>query len=111
MRGLRSARVRGVDGGTVRAAFKVTKLRLPANLVVTPGGAVVTFGLDAAAPNVAVERLAGAWRVEPRDGGGCRAGQDKRAKFPTSKAPFSAVFHSFRLIFRRAIISWNGLEA
>ena len=24
---------------------------------------------------------------------------------------FSAVFHSFRLIFGRAIISWNGLEA
>ena len=39
------------------------------------------------------------------------AGQDKRAKFPTSKAPFSAVFHSFRLIFGRAIISRNGLEA
>ena len=42
----------------------------------------------------------------PRD-----PGQDKRAKFPTSKAPISAVFHSFRLIFGRAIISWNGLEA
>jgi len=40
-----------------------------------------------------------------------RSGQDKRAKFPTSKAPFSAVFHSFRLIFGRAIISRNGLEA
>jgi hypothetical protein len=39
------------------------------------------------------------------------AGQDKRAKFSTSKAPFSAVFHSFRLIFGRAIISRNGLEA
>ena len=39
------------------------------------------------------------------------AGQEKRAKFPTSKAPISAVFHSFRLIFGRAIISWNGLEA
>jgi hypothetical protein len=39
------------------------------------------------------------------------AGQDKRAKFPTSKAPFSAGFHSFRLIFGRAIISRNGLEA
>ena len=39
------------------------------------------------------------------------AGQEKRAKFPTSKAPISAIFHSFRLIFRRAIISWNGLEA
>jgi hypothetical protein len=35
----------------------------------------------------------------------------KRAKFPTSKAPFSAVFHSFRLIFGRAIISRSGLEA
>ena len=33
------------------------------------------------------------------------------AKFPTSKAPLSAVFHSFRLIFGRAIISRNGLEA
>jgi hypothetical protein len=41
----------------------------------------------------------------------CRSGQDKRAKFPTSKAPFSAVFHSFRLIFGQAIISRNGLDA
>ena len=39
------------------------------------------------------------------------SGQHKRAKFPTSKAPISAVFHSFRLIFGRAIISRNGLEA
>jgi hypothetical protein len=38
-------------------------------------------------------------------------GQQKRAKFPTSKAPISAVFHSLRLIFGRAIISRNGLEA
>ena len=38
-------------------------------------------------------------------------GQQKRAKFPTSKAPFSAGFNSFRLIFGRAIIFWNGLEA
>ena len=38
-------------------------------------------------------------------------GQDKSAKFPTSKAPSSAGFHSFRLIFGRAIISRNGLEA
>ncbi|KAH8068809.1 hypothetical protein JL721_6377 [Aureococcus anophagefferens] len=35
-------------------------------------------------------------------------GSKKRAKFPTSKAPFSADFHSFRLIFGRAIISRNG---
>ena len=39
------------------------------------------------------------------------SGQQKRAKFPTSKAHISAVFHSFRLIFGRAIISRNGLEA
>jgi hypothetical protein len=38
-------------------------------------------------------------------------GQQKRAKFPTSKAHISAVFHSLRLIFGRAIISRNGLEA
>ena len=38
-------------------------------------------------------------------------GQDKRAKFPTSKPHISAVFHSFWLIFGRAIISWDSLEA
>ena len=37
-------------------------------------------------------------------------GQQKRATFPTSKAPFSAVFHSFRLIFGRAIIPRSGFE-
>ena len=42
--------------------------------------------------------------------GVCLTGQEKRAKFPTSKA-ISAGFHSFRLIFGRAIISRNGLEA
>jgi hypothetical protein len=42
---------------------------------------------------------------------GLGPGQHKRAKFPTSKAPISAVFHSFRLIFGRAIISRNGVEA
>ena len=35
----------------------------------------------------------------------------RAGKFPTSKAPLSAVFHSFRLLFGRAIISRNGLEA
>ena len=39
------------------------------------------------------------------------AGQQKRAKFPTTKAHISAVFHSFWLILGRAIISRNGLEA
>ena len=38
-------------------------------------------------------------------------GQEKGAKFPTSRAPISVGFHSFRLILGRVIISWNGLEA
>jgi len=37
--------------------------------------------------------------------------REKGATFPTLKAPISVVFHSFRLIFGRAIISRNGLEA
>ena len=37
------------------------------------------------------------------------SGQQKSAKFPTSKAPISVVFHLFRLIFGRVIISRNGL--
>ena len=48
---------------------------------------------------------------EPRMVVASVAGQQKRAKFPTSKAHISAVFHSFRLIFGRSIISRNGLEA
>ena len=52
------------------------------------------------------------WRCdEYANGESFLPGQDKRAKFPTSKAPFSAGFHSFRLILGRAIISRNGLEA
>jgi hypothetical protein len=39
------------------------------------------------------------------------AGRHKGATFPTSKAPLSADFHSFRLILGRAIISRNGLDA
>ena len=39
------------------------------------------------------------------------SGQQQRAKFPTSKAPISAVFHSFRLIFGRAIIPRSALDA
>ena len=39
------------------------------------------------------------------------AGQEKGAKFPTSKAHISVVFHSFRLIFGRVIIFRNNLEA
>ena len=38
-------------------------------------------------------------------------GQEKSAKFPTLEAHISVVFHSFRLIFGRAIISRSGLDA
>ena len=40
-----------------------------------------------------------------------QTGQEKGAKFPTSKAHISVVFHSFRLISGRVIISRNGFEA
>ena len=39
------------------------------------------------------------------------SGREKSATCPTSKAHISAVFHPFRLILGRAIISRNGLEA
>ena len=56
------------------------------------GGAAATLGCAAAVAELAT-------------------GQQKGAKIPTSKAPISVGFHSFRLIFGRAIISRNGLEA
>ena len=40
-----------------------------------------------------------------------RPGQEKSAKFPTFEAHISVVFHSFRLIFGRAIISPSALDA
>ena len=46
----------------------------------------------------------------PRPARHPRPGQEKGAKFPTSKAHISVVFHSFWLIFGRVIISRNGLE-
>ena len=62
-------------------------------------------------PIVADGARAAAWATADGPEAAHRPGQEKRAKFPTSKAPISAVFHSFRLIFGRAIISRNGLEA
>ena len=41
----------------------------------------------------------------------CLPGQEKGATCPTSKAPLSVVFRSFRLILGRAIISRSVLEA
>ena len=73
MRGVRSAKTKTTESLT-RAAFKVTKFRLPANLVFAPDPARlrVAFALDAERTNVAVERLAGCWHVSPRPGGGSR---------------------------------------
>ena len=73
-----------------------------------------------ASPGMSAEELAASMRAHLVDRGallGLKAdaaretGQQKRAKFPTSKAHISVVFHSFRLILGRAIISRNGLEA
>ena len=47
----------------------------------------------------------------PVGGAACYSGQEKGAKIPTSKAPISVVFHSFRLILGRVIISRSDLEA
>ena len=68
---------------------------------------MTTRGAAARPPSAAAAAAA----PEPRYRGVSATGQHKRAKFPTSKAPISAVFHSFWLIFGRAIISRNGLEA
>jgi hypothetical protein len=38
-------------------------------------------------------------------------GRERAATFPTSKAPLSAVYHSLRLMFGRAIIPRSALEA
>ena len=65
-------------------------------------GLSVFMGLARRHPDVRFAAIATSW---------CTPGQDKRAKFQTSKPHISAVFHSFWLIFGRAIISRNGLEA
>ena len=81
-----------VGCGTVEACEDLL-LRPPTAKVVEVTGDKVAYHMSLASPK----------RWTP--------GQQKGAKFPTSKAPLSAVFHSFRLIFGRAIISRNGLEA
>ena len=65
-------------------------------------GLSVFMGLARRHPDVRFAAIATSW---------CTPGQDKRAKFQTSKPHISAVFHSFWLVFGRAIISRNGLEA
>jgi len=69
--------------------------------------------LDSLVTVVDAAEFAGLWgsgdRVADRRELG--PGREKSAKFPTLEAPSSVAFHSFRLMFGRAIISRNGLEA
>ena len=55
--------IRGVKAAALKPATAPDVVR---------AGFQLTVALDADARNVAIERLAGAWRVEEREGGGCR---------------------------------------
>ena len=96
-----------VDSGAALAAWGLRPPPAPASEVDVVGDGALGAGgpTDAGAGPFAAPRSA---RLDDH---GPDSGQEKRAKFPTSKAPLSAVFHSFWLIFGRAIISRNGLEA
>jgi len=84
-------------------AMYVAEEAMAEMLAATDAGAMNVGDLVGAfATRAALERAPFAWS---------QSGQQKGAKFPTSKAHISAGFHSFRLIFGRAIISRNGLEA
>ena len=69
IRGVKAAALKPATApDVVRAGFQLTKLRLPANLAFEVSGPrELTVALDADARNVAIERLAGAWRVEERE--------------------------------------------
>ncbi|KAH8073871.1 hypothetical protein JL721_2417 [Aureococcus anophagefferens] len=66
------------------------------------GHHALEFALRRPLPNraakLAAQRFASRAELVDVDARASDAGQHKRAKFPTSKPPFSAVFHSFRLI-------------
>ena len=106
-----------VDGAAQRAAKALGgELQLTLHHVACDGWSLGLL-LDDVAREYA-RRVAGGAPGEAREPavsyaafGRWQPGQDKRAKFPTSKPHISAVFHSFWLIFGRAIISRNGLEA
>lgn len=70
MRGVRSSKVRERRRGVVRAGFSVTKLRIPANIVLEmprDNEGPVRFYLDKSCTNIAVDSLDGYWLVEPID--------------------------------------------
>jgi len=75
MRGVKSSTVKETTrDGAVRAKFTVTKLRLPANLVLRPSAEArtVLFGLDDKCANIAIDSLQGFWHCEPSPNGGDR---------------------------------------
>jgi len=103
-----------VGATAAAAACDVAAAARVAGGALAPVAAALADGIGAL--TVDVDRPAGAAEatvaVTVAAPGGARVpGQQKRAKFPTSKAHISAGFHSFRLIFGRAIIPRNGLEA
>lgn len=76
MRGVRSSTVREKRRGAIRAGFRVTKLRLPANVVFElpqtlddDRTATIPFYLDTSCTNIAVDSLEGFWHVEPSPSG------------------------------------------
>jgi len=70
MRGVKSSTVRErKPDGSLRAHFKVTKLRLPANVVLKAEASTVLFHLDKGETNVAIDSLQGFWHCEPSPNG------------------------------------------
>ena len=70
MRGVKSSTIRETRRyGSVRAHFKVTKLRLPANVVFRPTSSTILFDLDKDCRNIALDSLKGFWHIEPSPNG------------------------------------------
>ena len=82
IRGVRAATLRPeTQRNVVRAGFSLTKLRLPANLAFeVTGPRELTIALDSETRNVAIEALAGVWRIEARESGGCRVSLSARVE-------------------------------
>ena len=78
LRGVKAATVDEVrPDGAIKASFQITKLRLPATLLlradrctVFPDRCVLHFELDPESPSCAVKRCTGKWVVERAAGGG-----------------------------------------
>ena len=96
------------DADREERALAATARLAPGDLARRRAARLGAAGAAARADAAEAERRALEAARAARESG---AGRHERATCPTSKAPISAVFHSFRLIFGRASISRNGLEA